>query len=369
MKKTLSALLVLLMVLTAVLTGCSAPAQAPAATAAAPAVTAAPAPTAAPTPTPAPKPVKLTVYSGLSEDDMNALSAAYKQATGNDMEFVVGNIGDLTARVEAEKANPQADILLGGSVDLYDPLGQAGDFEAYSSPANKTLDARFNDPNGYWQGWYMGVLCILYNPDRFNKEIAPKGVAAPKTWDDLLDPAYKGEFLMGDPATAGGARIFIADQIFRLGEDKAWEYMKALDKNVNNYTPGAVTCIDLIGKGEFIIGMSWGHDTYKAKAAGQPIEIVIPEDTAYEIGGAAIIKGTKNPDAAKGFIDWLLSKECQELNTGLSKRYPVRSDVASPDGLPPLSDVKLVDYDRAKAGSMMDAIKTKFQSEIMDKRS
>lgn len=309
---------------------------------------------------------KLVVYAGLSEDDMAALSAEFKDATGIDMEYICGNIGDLTARIDAEKANPQADILLGGSVDLYDPIRDS--LEKYASPANASLDSHFNDPNGYWQGWYMGVLCILYNSNRFDAEIASQGIAAPKTWDDLLNPAYIGEFLMGDPATAGGARIFIADQIFRLGEEGAWEYMKELDKNVNYYTPGAVTCIDLIGNGEFLIGMSWGHDTYKAKAAGLPIEIVIPPDTAYEIGGSAIIKGAPNQDNAQVFIDWLLSKECQELNTDISRRYPVRSDVASPEGLPSLSDVKLVDYDRAKAGSMMDDIKAIFQEEILDKR-
>jgi iron(III) transport system substrate-binding protein len=300
---------------------------------------------------------------------MTSLSAAYKKDTGNDMSYIVGNIGDLTARVEAEKANAQADILLGGSVDLYDPLAKNGDFESYSSPANKTLKPLFNDPNGYWQGWYMGVLCILYNPDRFNKLIAPKGVSAPKTWDDLLNPAYKGEFIMGSPATAGGAQIFINDQIFRLGsEDKAWDYMKSLDKNVSQYTPGATTNIPLIGKGEFTIGMSWAHDTYKAKASGQPINIVIPADNAFEIGGSAVIKGAQNDANAKAFIDWLLSKPTQELNTANSKRYSVREDVASPDGLPALSDVKLVNYDRALAGSRVAEIKTSFASQIMANR-
>ena len=315
---------------------------------------------------PAPASTKLVVYSGLSEDDMMALSSAFKSATGIEMEYICANIGDLTARVDAEKDNPQADILLGGSVDLYDPVNAC--FEKYSSSANTSLDSRFNDPNGYWQGWYMGVLCILYNQDRFTSEIESAGIKAPATLDDLLDPAYKGEFLMGDPATAGGARIFIANQIFRLGKDKAWEYMKELDNNVNYYTPGAVTCIDLIGAGEFLIGMSWGHDTYKAKAAGQPIEIVIPPDTAYEIGGSAIIKNAQNKENAQSFINWLLTNECQELNTSLSYRYPVRADSTPPDGLPALSSVKLVDYNRAEAGNMMDEIREVFQSEILDKR-
>ena len=351
MKGKLVSILTVIMVCAIVLAGCS-PAK----------------PTASSTQ--APKSSKLVVYSGLSEDDMKSLSAGYEKATGIKMDYVVGNIGDLTARVDSEKANPQADILLGGSVDVYDPLGKSGDFEQYSSPASKSLNSLFNDPNGYWQGWYMGVLCIIYNTDLFNKNMASKGVKAPATWDDLLNPDYKGEFLLGNPASAGGARIFIADQIFRLGGDtQAWDYLKKLDKNVSNYPAGMNDVIKLVGQGEATVGMAWAHDSYKSKLAGSPLTIVVPPDTAYEIGGSAIIKGAPDEDNAKAFIDWLLSTDAQALNTKNSYRYPVRNDVAPPEGMPALADVKVVAYDRAKAGSMQDTIKSTFQKEIMDKRS
>lgn len=350
MKSKFTIILAVMLVFSLILSGCSSTASSPA-------------------PSTPKKSTKLVVYSGLSEADMQSLSATFEKATGIKMDYVVGNIGDLTARVDSEKANPQADILLGGSVDVYDPLGQKGDFEKYSSSANAKLNSLFNDPNGYWQGWYMGVLSIIYNTDRFNKEIVPKNVAAPATWDDLLNPAYKGEFLLGNPASAGGARIFIADQIFRLGETQAWDYMKNLDKNVSNYPAGMTDVINLVGKGEALSGMAWAHDSYKAKLAGSPLTIVIPPDTAYEIGGSAIIKGAPNEDNAKAFIDWLLSTDCQALNTKNSYRYPVRNDVAPPEGMPALADVKVVNYDRTKAGSIQDAIKSTFKSEIMDKRS
>ena len=85
-------------------------------------------------------------------------------------------------------SNPQADFLVGGSVDLYGSLAEAGALLEYDSPNNDDLDARFNDPNHLWQGWYMGVLSIIINEERFQEELASQGLAEPATWDDLLDP-------------------------------------------------------------------------------------------------------------------------------------------------------------------------------------
>lgn len=149
-------------------------------------------------------------------------------------------------------SNPQADFLVGGSVDLYGSLAEAGALLEYDSPNNDDLDARFNDPNHLWQGWYMGVLSIIINEERFQEELASQGLAEPATWDDLLDPAYDDVFVWANPTTAGGAYIATACQIFRLGEDAAWDYLKALDQNVHHYYQGAGDVISPVATGEFI---------------------------------------------------------------------------------------------------------------------
>ncbi len=311
---------------------------------------------------------ELVVYTALNEDEMASFVEKFKEDTGIEIEYIQGGAGDISARVLAEKDSPYADVMVGGSVDVYEPLAREGIFVKYDSPNNDDLDPRFNDPNGFWQGWYMGVLGIVINRDRFEAELKPLGLEYPVTWDDLLDERYKNVFVTSNPVTAGGGYIFAADQIFRLGEDAAWDYFKALDKNVHHYYKGAGDCISPVATGEFIVGMSWVHDIYKQVKAGYPIDVVIPKQTAFEIGGVAIVNSGKNLENAQKFVDWLLTEEIGTMNTKNSNRYSVLASVPSPEGLPLLDEVDLVEYDRAKAGAMKPDVVAKFDAEIVSKR-
>ena len=311
---------------------------------------------------------KLVVYAAMNEDDVIQIQKRFKADTGIELEYLnLGSAGEASTRIQAEKDSPKADILVGGSIEFYQPLAEAGLLEAYKSPAAAEIDAKFNDPNGFWQGWYMGVLGIVLNTERFEKELAPKGVQEPKTWDDLLDPNYKGLFVTSNPATAGGGYIFVADQLFRLGEDQGWDYLKKLNGNVHHYTPKAGDGISLTATGEFVAGMSWAHDIVKQAKQGYPIKAIVPEQTAAEIGGVGIVKGGANTENAKKFVDWLLTKPVQEMNSDSSNRYSVRNDVAPPQGMIKLEDVHLVDYDRPKASAMKADVVKKFTDMIGNK--
>jgi iron(III) transport system substrate-binding protein len=210
----------------------------------------------------------------------------------------------------------------------------------------------------------MGVLGFVLNTDRYNKELAPKGVKKPTTWDDALNPAWKGLLVSSNPSTAGGAYIFLCNQIFRLGEEKAWTYFKELNKNVHHYTPNAPGPITAAASGEFVLGMSWSHDIANTKRQGYPIEVIVPKDTAYEIGGVSIIKNCKNAASAKKFVDWVLSKEAGELNTKNSLRYSARADVAAPEGMPELKKVTIVKYDRQWASAHQSELLKKWEETI-----
>jgi ABC-type Fe3+ transport system, periplasmic component len=306
----------------------------------------------------------LVIYTALQQGDMSWIQSKFKQDTGINITYTLYSAGDLETKVASELGNPQADVMLGGSCEYYEDLDPKNAFVKYTAPNAKQLGTQFMDPKGYWQGWYLGVLAMFYNTDRF-KELAAKGLKAPQTWDDLLDSRYKGQFITSNPATAGGAYIFTACQLFRLGDTKGWDYLSKLNKNVDHYVKGADDPIALVATGQFTIGMSWAHDIQKsAVKLGYPVKIVIPKDTAFEIGGAAVIKGSANQANAKTFIKWLLTRPVQQANTNYSNRYSVRTDVAVPTGMPALKNVKLVKYNRQQATAEKNSVIDKFTQMI-----
>jgi iron(III) transport system substrate-binding protein len=315
---------------------------------------------------------KIVIYAAEDEKTTQALTQLFTQQTKIDTEVIrVPAAGTLATRIRAEKAAPKADIFIGGSIEFHAPLAAEGLILPYKSPVVEEahISPVFVSPENYWHGWFMGTLVIILNPQRFEHEIAPKGLAKPKTWDDLLDPAYAKALVSGAPPTCGGAYIFMAVQIFRNGgEAQGFDWLKRYDKQVLQYTPTCPAGITLVARGEAIAGMNWQDDATDAMLSKQPIEVIFPPDTGAEIGGASIIKGGPNPEGAKKFVDFLLSKDAQAIKTQMGHTYPVRGDVEPPQGLPPLASIKLVKYDRQFAIDNRARLTKKWEEEIGSKR-
>ncbi len=340
----------------------------------------------------------LSVYSALNESTNNAFVAAFQKAYPQvqvDL-LPIAAAGDLETRIRTEKDSPKADVFIGGSSEFHSPLGTEGLTVPYKSPNATAVDDQFKDPDGYWTGWYIGIFGFVYNTDRFAKEMA--GAKPPATWDDLLDPAWKGKLAMPDQVKTGGGYIFLATQIFRFAvslgivqapamaataaatmaapaataqavdyskaEAAAMDFMKKLNGNIAQYVGTAPQGIQLVGQGQFVGCPNWSHDILTAKAQKQPIELANPAQTGFEIGGISIVKGGPNLDAAKAFVDWVLSKDAGELNVKLSNRDSVRKDVAPAPGAPTLDKVSLVPYDRTWATANKDRLLKLWQAAI-----
>jgi iron(III) transport system substrate-binding protein len=311
---------------------------------------------------------RVVVYSALDSTVTSEVLRAFERRTGLRTEaLTLAAAGTLATRITAERARPQADIFLGGSNDFHAPLARQGLLEAYRSPmlAEARLAPEFYDPQGYWYGWYIGALSIFYNRDRFEREPAPRGVRPPATWDDLLNPAFRGQLVLPSPVTTGGGFIFVAAQIFRLGnEDRAFDWLKRLAENAT-FTPTAPAGITLVSRGEAIVGMNWGHDVRSmAVNQGFPVELVFPPDTATEIGAVSIIKGGPNPAGARQFVDFILTRTPQDINAKYGLRYPTRADAPAPLGMPPLSSLRFVKYDRQWAIDNQARLRQKWQQVI-----
>ncbi len=352
-----------------------APAPTPAPTAAPP--TAAPVSTSAPAPTAVPPTVaatavpkasgKVSIYSALNQTTNDQLFATFKAANaGIDVDVLpLAAAGELQTRITAEKASPKADIFVGGDRAFHDGLGKQGLLEAYKSPNAAAVDAAYKEPNGLWTGWYLGIFSLVINTERFGKEMA--GVKKPTSWDDLLDAKWKGNIGFPDPVKTGGGFIFLATQVFRFNKDeaKALDYMKKLHANIAQYVGSSPQVITLTEQGQFIGAPNWAHDILTFKAQNKsPIELIVPENTGFEVGAVSIVKGGPNTNAAKAFVDWILTKDAGVLNVKLSNRVAVLKDVPPAPGAPTLETTKLVNYDFLWASENKDRLLKAWQTAV-----
>lgn len=311
-------------------------------------------------------PRRIVIYAAMDETVISRIVRAFTDRTGIPVEMLtVAAAGTVAARITAERTRPRADVFVGGSIDFHAPLAAQGLLASYRSPAAAEARVRrdFIDPTGHWHGWYFGVLSIVINRPAF-EQILGAGVALPRTWDDLLAPHYRGQIVLPSPLTTGAGYIFLATQFFRLGEERGWVYLKALAAHTSQFAPTVPAAMTLVERGEAALGMNWAHVGLIARNRGVPIDIVLPPETGFEIGGVSIVKGGPNPEGAKAFVDFVFSRLAQDIAVKYHLTYPVRADVPSPIGMPPLEQVRLVKYDRDWAIANMARIRERWTREI-----
>lgn len=313
------------------------------------------------------QPRRIVIYAAMDETVISRIVKAFTDRTGIPVEMLtVAAAGTMAARIVAEKARPRADIFVGGSIDFHAPLATEGILAQYRSPviAQAGIGKELVDPQGFWNGWYLGVLAAVVNRPLFDRTLGAAGVSLPRTWDDLLAPAYRGHFVQPSPVTTGAGYIFAATQFFRLGEDRGWAYLRALHANTSQYAPTVPAAMTLVERGEATLGMNWAHVGLIARNRGVPIDIVLPTDTGFEIGGVSIIKGGPNPEGAREFVDFLYSRLAQDIGVKFHLTYPVRGDVPSPLGMPAFDSIKLVKYDREWAIANMSRVRERWTREV-----
>jgi iron(III) transport system substrate-binding protein len=198
-------------------------------------------------------------------------------------------------------------------------------------------------------GIYSGPLGFGYNPEL----LAKKKLPVPKTWADLLKPEYKGDIQVANPASSGTAYTMIATLVQLMGEDKAFDYLKALHRNVGQYTRSGTGPIKAVARGETAVSISFVHDGPGEKMQGFPVETITPSDgTGAEIGSMSIVKGARNLDAAKKFYEWALTPAAQELGAA-NKQFQLPSNVNAKldPRIPDFKKIKFINYDYAKYGA------------------
>jgi len=309
----------------------------------------------------------LNVYSIWPENWARPMFEEFEKASGIKVNFVRFSSGEALARIIAEKNNPRVDVLFGGPVETFAAGISEGVFESYKPASFAKLPARFKQADGQWIAIADDPLVFMTN-DKFLKE---NNLKAPASWNDLLNPAYKNMLQMADARTSGTAvtRIFSILEVNGRDETKAFDYMKKLRPQVQLYTKSGGGGTLPVGLGQAGGGIFFIVDALDTKAKGYDVTISFPREgigTAAE--GIALIKGAKNPEAAKKLIDWATSPAMQNLFA----KYKINFVPANPDVTiePSLAEVlkgaKIFPIDADYAGANRKRIVERWVAEVLN---
>ena len=259
--------------------------------------------------TPAAAQGNLTVYCSVQEEWCQLMVNEFQKATGINVAMTRKSSGETYAQIKAEAANPQGDIWWGGTGDPHLQAAEEDLTVAYELPMLSQLREwsvkQHETAAGKTVGIYLGALGYGYNSDLLKE----RGLEAPKCWEDLAKPEFEGEVQVANPNSSGTAYTFVATLVQIFGEDKAFQLLYDINKNVNQYTKSGAAPAQAAARGETLIGIAFQHDLLTpVVTSNAPLVTVSPcEGTGFEIGSMSIIKGAPNMENAKKWYDWALT--------------------------------------------------------------
>ncbi len=289
---------------------------------------------------------EVTVYTAFETDILAKYKNAFEKENPDiKIKWVRDSTGIMTAKLLAEKNNPRAEVVWGLAGSSMALLKEEGLLQPYTPKGLDQLNASLNDPQSN-QAWFGNDA--FFNAVCFNEAVAKQlNLPKPTSWQDLTKPVYKGHIAMPNPASSGTGYMQVSAWLQNMGEDKAWNYMRDLDKNIAHYThSGSKPCVQA-GMGEVAIGISMASRGAKLKTQGAPLAVITPKGIGWESEAVGLVKES---DAAKRVVDWSISKAANELYIEM---YPVvgHKDVKATVSNFPNVEANMAKMDFAQMGS------------------
>lgn len=302
----------------------------------------------------------LVIYSPHDADPLQAGISLFRAAYPDiKVEYIAAGTGELLQRVAAESENPLADVLWGGGADslaAFKPY-----FQPYVCANDDVIADDFKDAEDLWIGESPLPMVLFYNKNLVPEDEAPKG------WEDLLNPKWKGMIAYASPAKSGSAYTQLCTMILAQGgpEGGGWDFVEKFYQNLDGKVQDSSgNCHKLVTSGEYAIGVTIEKSAV-LYADNPDVAFVYPAQNSAVPDGVAIIKNAPNLKNAKLFVDFVTGLECQKDQNVNWKRRPVRSDL-EPVGLLPLSELDLTNYDFDWAANEKETIIEKWQEIIVN---
>lgn len=301
---------------------------------------------------------KLIVYSAGPDNLSTNIQKGFEKKTGVKVEIFQGTTGKVSARLEAEKGNPVADVVVLASLASAQGLMKSGLTMPYKEAKNSNkLFTQWSDPDGNYFSYSLSALGIAYNTKLVK--------TPPKSWSDLTKDEWRDKVNIPDPALSGSAADFVAGYLSVKGES-GWDLFKQYKSNGVFMAGANQEALDPVITGaKSVVVASVDYMTYQAKANGEAVDLVYPtEGTIISARPALILKSSTNVENAKAFIDYLLSDEAQKLVTDaflLSGRTDIKTQ-----GRPSASEIPALNVDAKWMSNNQKTVITKF-TEIFKK--
>ena len=275
------------------------------------------------------------MYSSANETTVGVMTdAAAEQDPRIDVDVVTGSSGPLLQRIETEADQPAADVFFAAPEDVLEDY--ANYTQPYRSPEADALPEEVLDPEDRWVATNTHVVAFMANTDQID------GGEAPKSWEDLTAPEWRGKITVADPSQSSTALTALYGAYKVLGQEK---FAQLADNLVVTENSGNV--YPAVAQGEYAVSIGYESNIYPYVAGGQAgVEMVYPEDgTFVEYEAALIVKDAPHQETAQRLIDTILSKETQEENLEQSFRRPSREDIDPSQFIDfkPLEDLDVVD--------------------------
>ena len=308
---------------------------------------------------------KVVVYSTHGESMLELVADAFQKETGVKVDFI--NLkGELADRVRAEKANPQSDVMYGAPSSVFLELKAEDLFAPFTPSWAGEINPLFKDADGYWIGTIQTPVLMFYNSEMLTKENAPKD------WSDLTDPQYK-DLLISRNALSSSARATYAALLQQFEKkndlDGGWRFLKAMDGNMKRYYGSGSLLFQATGRKEAAISFAVLNSIIDNKMNNQmPIEPISAQSGSPVItDGIALIKGAKNPNAGKAFIEFAGSPKIQSLLAKEFNRLPTHpTAIANAPKWMSEIQFKVMDVDWGALSDKQSEWMQKWDAEIKD---
>ncbi|RUR54548.1 ABC transporter substrate-binding protein [Vreelandella populi] len=292
----------------------------------------------------------LTVYSAGPDALIERLAADFTEQTGIAVNVFQSTTGQVMARLEAERANPLADVVISASWDSATSLADEGLLHEYLSVnANQVPDFLKTD---YYVAQGVSALALVWNRNSDSP--------APKDWSDLTDAAYANQVTMPDPAQSGAAFELVTGLLTSMGEEGTWSLLEALvDNGMIVPGPNARALNPVLQGAKSVVFGAVDYISLGQQADGEAIDVIFPESgTVIAPRPMMILASTAQPDEAEQFVDFVLSEQGQK-RVAESYLMPARDDI---DALrPTLGELTLIDVDAEEMNAQRDAILSRFR--------